>query len=169
MRTTALWTAAALLVAPAVGGAEKAHTAPTVHGPQEVAWGPCPDALPAGCKLAVMAGDPTSAVAFTIRFWLPDGYRVAPHSHPTDENVTVVSGTLHAGMGDTFDAAKTEALQAGGFTVVQAKMHHFVWFEGDTVLQIHGTGPFAISYVNPADDPRAALAAQRPRGQPRGH
>ena len=158
MRMSALWIAAALLLAQAAGAGEEAHAAPTVHGLQEVVWGPCPDALPAGCKLAVMAGDPTSAVPFTIRFWLPDGYRVAPHSHPTDENVTVVSGTLHAGMGNSFDAAKAETLQAGGFTVVPANMHHFVWFEGDTVLQIHGTGPFAISYVNPADDPRAAPA-----------
>jgi hypothetical protein len=158
MRTHVLWIAAALLLAPAAGGAEAVHAAPTVHGPQDVAWGPCPDALPAGCQLAVLAGDPTSSVPFTIRFWLPDGYRVAPHSHPTDENVTVVSGTLHAGMGEKLDAVKAEAVRAGGFTVVQANMHHFVWFEGDTVLQIHGTGPFAISYVNPLDDPRAAPA-----------
>jgi quercetin dioxygenase-like cupin family protein len=154
MRSPALVLTAALLMASAGRGAEIDHAAPMVRSPQDVVWGSCPPALPAGCKLAVLAGDPTAAVPFTIRFWLPDGYRVAPHSHPTDENVTVVSGTLHAGMGDTFDAAKAEALAAGGFTVVQANMNHYVWFEGDTVLQIHGTGPFAIAYVNPADDPR---------------
>jgi quercetin dioxygenase-like cupin family protein len=158
MRIPTLGIVGALLLAAAAGAAETAtHAAPMLHGPQDVVWGPCPPALPAGCKLAVLAGDPSAEVLFTIRFWLPDGYRVAPHTHPTDENVTVVSGTLHAGMGDAVKAG-AEALRAGGFTVVQANMSHFVWFEGDTVLQIHGMGPFAITYVNPADDPRATPA-----------
>ena len=26
--------------------------------------------------------------------------------------------------------------------------------EGETILQLHGKGPWTITYVNPADDPR---------------
>ena len=34
-----------------------------------------------------------------------------------------------------------------------AHMNHYAWTSEDTVIQVHGQGPFAITYVNPADDP----------------
>ena len=126
----------------------------TVVQADAVAWGPAPPGLPAGSKAAVLAGNPGAEGPFTIRAWMPDGYKVMPHWHAADENLTVISGTLHMGMGDTFDKDKAATLKAGGFAVMPAQMHHWVWAEGETVLQIHSNGPFSITYVNPADDPR---------------
>jgi hypothetical protein len=85
---------------------------------------------------------------------MPDGYRIGPHWHPTDENVTVLSGTLGAGMGDKFDPAAGTFLKSGGFVCMPKKMHHYAWAKGPTIIQVHGIGPFAFTYVNPADDPR---------------
>jgi hypothetical protein len=121
--------------------------------PADMKWGDAPPSLPAGAKLAVLEGDPSKAQAFTIRLRVPDGYKVAPHWHPTTEHVTVISGTFHIAMGDTFDDTKGTALPAGSFGYMGPKMHHYAWFSGESEIQIHGMGPFALHYVNPADDP----------------
>jgi quercetin dioxygenase-like cupin family protein len=122
--------------------------------PDRVSWGPSPAALPPGAKAAVLVGDPEKAEAFTLRLSLPDGYRVPPHSHPADELVTVIQGTFQIGMGDKFDASALTTLRAGGFVAMQPETRHFVQTQGNTVVQIHGIGPWKINYVNPADDPR---------------
>ena len=149
-------------LAPLAARADEAAAAPhhTVVKADGIQWGPAPPVLPAGSKFAVVTGDPGKDGPFTIRAWLPDGYRVPPHWHPTIENVTVLSGTFGVGTGDTFDAAKGEKLAAGGFVSLPAEMRHFAWAEGDTVIQVHGNGPFALNYVNPADDPRGAAPAK---------
>jgi len=144
-------------VASAEEGTPVAPPAMIVVQPDIIAWGPPPPGLPAGSKAAVLAGNPGAEGSYTIRAWMPDGYKVMPHWHAADENLTVISGTLHVGMGDTFDKDKATAVHAGGFSVMPAQMHHWVWAEGETVLQIHGNGPFSITYVNPADDPRQAM------------
>ena len=79
-----------------------------------------------------------------------------PHTHPTAERVTVISGTPHIGMGDKFDEAAAHELPAGGYVSLPAGMQHYAFVTGDTVVQITSMGPFAINYVNPADDPRKA-------------
>lgn len=130
---------------------------PAMHGTiaqAEIEWGPCPPGLPAGCKTAVLQGDPSKPELFTMRVWLPDEYKVAPHFHPTQENLTVLSGKLHIGTGDTFDKANAPAISPGGFSWMGAEMHHFAWAEGETTFQVHAIGPFMVTYVNPADDPR---------------
>jgi anti-sigma factor ChrR (cupin superfamily) len=129
------------------------HTALT---PADMKWGEGPPSLPAGAKVAVLEGDPGKAQAFTMRLRVPDGYKVAPHWHPTTEHVTVISGTFHIAMGDKFDDTKGTALPAGSFGYMGPKMHHYAWFTGESEIQIHGIGPFALNYVNPADDPRHA-------------
>ena len=83
--------------------------------PDSLKWGPVPDVFPKGAELAVIAGDPGKAEPFVIRFKAPAGYKVAAHTHPIDENVTVISGTFHLGMGEKFDQAKGTLLKAGGF------------------------------------------------------
>ncbi len=134
--------------------AEMAH--PGVFTPKDIAWAPGPPFLPPGVQLAVLEGDPSQAGPFAIRLSMPDGYKIPPHSHPTTEHVTVISGEFHLGMGDTFDAAKGTTLPAGSFGYLPAQMTHFAWSKGATVVQVHGEGPFAINYVNSADDPRNA-------------
>jgi quercetin dioxygenase-like cupin family protein len=127
----------------------------TALAPDELTWGPAPPGLPPGPQLAVVSGDPSKAgLPFTMRVKFPDGYKVPPHWHPTDENVTVIQGTLNIGTGDKFDESAGKQLPAGSFAMMPKKMHHFAWATGETIVQIHGTGPFAITYVNPADDPR---------------
>ena len=136
---------------------EKGHRSDKDHvmvRPDDVKWGPAPAVLPAGAKFAVLSGDPSKPAPFVIRAKLPDGYKVPPHWHPTDENVTVIEGTFMAGKGDKFNADASEALPAGSFVKMPKEMHHFAWAKGETIVQVHGTGPFEINYVNAADDPR---------------
>jgi hypothetical protein len=135
----------------AAGHAEAAM--PSVS-PKDVKWGDAPPALPLGAKLAVLQGDPSKPGPFTIRLRMPAGYRIPAHWHPTDENVTVISGIFHMGMGDKLDTAQGHRLPAGGFVTMPAQTRHFAWATRDTVVQVHAIGPFEITYVNPADDPR---------------
>jgi ChrR Cupin-like domain len=122
--------------------------------PNELKWGPAPPGLPPGAQVAVVAGDPGKDAPFVVRARLPRGYKNMPHTHPTAENITVLSGIFNIAMGDKFDAKKGEAVRAGGFFTAEKGMQHYGWTTGPTVIQIHGMGPFAINYVNPADDPR---------------
>ncbi|MGI8619474.1 MAG: DUF4437 domain-containing protein [Gemmatimonadaceae bacterium] len=117
-------------------------------------WGPGPAALPAGAQAIVLEGDPAKAQLFTLRVKLPNNYVVPPHSHGAWEHVTVISGVLHLGMGDRFTMAGATELRAGSFAAIPSGMRHFVHAAGETVLQIHGMGPFTVTYANPADDPR---------------
>jgi quercetin dioxygenase-like cupin family protein len=121
-------------------------------------WGPAPAVFPAGARMAVVRGDPGQADQFTIQLSLPDGYRLPPHFHPTDEHVTVKQGTFLVGMGDTLDPGKTNALKPGQSGSVPAKHHHFALARGATVVEVTAMGPFAMTYVNPQDDPQKALA-----------
>jgi len=124
---------------------------------EDVKWGPAPPALPAGAEVAVLDGDPSKAGSpFTIRIKFPDGYKVAPHWHPTDERVTVLEGSLGVGVGAKFDPAAGQVLSAGSYTAMPKGVRHFAWAVGATVLQVSATGPFAVTYVNKADDPRNA-------------
>lgn len=124
----------------------------------KVKWGPPPPVFPAGAKFAVIEGDPASTGLVTVRLQLPPGYQIAPHWHPTDEHVTVLAGSLALGMGDTLDKAHSATLTSGGYAVAPAKMHHYAWTKNGATIQIHLLGPFAITYVNPADDPTHGAA-----------
>jgi quercetin dioxygenase-like cupin family protein len=124
-----------------------------IAGSDQVKWGAAPPSLPKGAQIAVLAGDPSKDVPFVIRLKLPANYVVPAHQHPTAENVTVLSGTFNAGMGDKVDKKKTQALKSGGFVSLPAKTNHYAWTSGETVVQVNGTAPFVINYVNSADDP----------------
>jgi len=117
-------------------------------------WGPGPPTNPAGAQAAGVVGDPTKEGGYVVRLKFPAGFKVAPHVHPNDENVTVISGTFHIGFGDKFDESKGQAIKAGGFAIAPKGVQHFAWASEETVIQLHGVGPGGIIYVNPADDPR---------------
>ena len=117
-------------------------------------WGPASPALPKGAQTAVLASDPSKDGLYVYRVKVPAGYKVPPHIHPNDENVTVISGTFNVGMGGTFDEKNGQALKAGGFMHMPKGMQHFAWYPEETIIQVHGMGPQTITYVNPADDPR---------------
>ena len=122
----------------------------------DIKFGPAPAVFPAGAEMAVLQGDPSVAGAiFTVRLRFPNGYILPAHSHPTDENVTVISGTFLVGLGDTFNKkALLPPLRSGGFISAPANANHFATVQGRTVVQVHAIGPFQLTYVNPADDPR---------------
>ena len=117
-------------------------------------WGPASPALPSGAQQSVLVGDPSKEGAYVVRVKFPAGSKVGPHTHPNDENVTVISGTFHVGIGERFDESKGQAVKPGGFLQVPKGVQHFAWTPQDTVVQVHGVGPGGIAYVNPADDPR---------------
>ncbi|HKY22764.1 MAG TPA: DUF4440 domain-containing protein [Vicinamibacterales bacterium] len=121
-------------------------------------WGPAPPGLPEGARVAIVSGDPGKAEPYAIRAQLPAGYRIAPHWHPATENVTVLSGTVALGMGDKFDEAALQELPAGGFAALPTDMRHYFMSKTASTIQVHGIGPFGITYVNPADDPRTKKA-----------
>lgn len=121
--------------------------------PAGVKWGPAPPTLPKGAQLAVLSGDPSKSGLYVIRLKLPANYQIPAHHHPTAENVTILSGSFHAGMGDKLDRTKAMTFEPGGFAALPANMNHYAWASRDTVVQVHGEGPFAVVYVNPADDP----------------
>jgi quercetin dioxygenase-like cupin family protein len=125
----------------------------TIVSPGDLKWADVPS-LPAGAKLAVIEGPLNEAVPFTMRIKLPANYQIPAHSHPAIEHVTVISGTINMGLGDKLDRSRTKALSAGSVAIMQPKTNHFVWTDREAVLQVHGVGPWAINYVNPADDPR---------------
>jgi len=138
----------------------QAPTAPQPHQehafvtPDGVTWQVGPASLPPGAQFAVLEGDPKHTGLFTMRLRLPATYRIPAHWHPADEHVTVISGTFNMGTGDVLDLAKGKALPTGSFALMPAQMHHFAWTSEETVLQLHGVGPWQINYLNPADDPR---------------
>jgi quercetin dioxygenase-like cupin family protein len=122
----------------------------------EIKWGDGPPSLQKGAAMAVLEGDPAKEGMFTMRLRFPAGFVVNPHYHSQIEHVTVISGTLQFGMGEKFDRAKTRPMPAGSFGFWPIGMRHFAYAEGETVLQLHGRGPWTITYVNPKDDPRLA-------------
>ncbi len=120
----------------------------------KVQWGPAPPALPAGAEISVLEGNPSEKGAVTIRLRFPANYNIPPHWHNMTERVTVLTGALHVGMGDTLDRRASQKLDPGGFVLLPAKMHHFAWTTTTTIVQINLEGPFDIFYVNPTDDPQ---------------
>jgi len=120
---------------------------------KDIKWGPAPPFFPKGAEFAVLSGDPGKDGLYVVRLKMPAGYKIPAHNNPTTENVTIVSGNFHIGMGDKLDEKKAIELTAGGYGEAPAKMNHYAWVTSPTIVQVHGQGPFAITYVNPADDP----------------
>lgn len=121
--------------------------------PEQFEWGPVASMAP-GAEITVLEGELSEAEPFTFRLRLPADYVVAPHTHPEYERVTVLSGTFHFAHGREFDRAQTQALTEGSFAVMAPGEPMFGYTEEETVIQLHGTGPWAIEYIDPDDDPR---------------
>ena len=118
-------------------------------------WKEGPPSLPKGAKFAVLEGNPSAPEAFTMRLDVPTNYTVPPHWHPAIEHVSVLSGSLYMGLGEEFDPAKATKLEMGGFATMAVGTRHFAFTKDEgAIIQLHGIGPWGITYVNPADDPR---------------
>lgn len=147
-------TLAAVVVIGGAIGPSAAQSRHIMAAPDSLAWGPAPASLPAGAQAAVLEGDPAKPGAFTLRIKMPDGYTIAPHWHPADEHVTVMQGTFVMGPGEKIDRSNGHALVAGSFAMMPAGTRHFAWTKGETIIQLHGTGPWGITYVHASADPR---------------
>jgi len=128
--------------------------------PDKLQWKPAPEGLPKGAEMAVIEGDPKKSGFFAMRARMPAGYRIAPHWHPAWERVTVLSGTMYLGEGETLDESKATALPAGSYTSMSPGMKHFAVFKQPTELLIATNGPWGVHYVNPSDDPRKQSAGK---------
>jgi quercetin dioxygenase-like cupin family protein len=121
-------------------------------------WGPAPPMVPPGAQIAVLSGDPSKPAPYTVRLKFPANYLIPAHSHPTDENVVVVSGAVTFGMGQKLDkgGAGNKTLAPGGYMLATAGMNHFAYTERESTIVLYGIGPVDFKYVNPSDDPRTA-------------
>jgi quercetin dioxygenase-like cupin family protein len=133
-------------------GADPA-TGPVIVNPAEIKWQDAPPSLPKGAKIAVLHGDPGKSGPYVMRLKMPAGYKIPPHWHTQDENLTVLTGTFNLGYGDQPTAAAAHALKAGGFHYLPGKSHHYAFTKVPAVVQVHGEGPFDINYVKPEDEP----------------
>jgi quercetin dioxygenase-like cupin family protein len=125
-----------------------------LYPPTTIEWKEGPASLPPGAKMVLLEGDPTKEGTFVMRLQFPDGYHIPPHTHPKTERVTVISGAFYLATEGKLDRSDAKKLPAGSFGYWPAGMKHAAWAEGETVVQLHGVGPWQINYVNPADDPR---------------
>lgn len=123
-----------------------AASAPTIVKPGDVKWGPVKGFT--GAEFGVLWGDPTKAgQQYAVRYRFADGFAFPPHTHPKDEQVTVLSGTLLVGVGKTVDASKMIALPAGSFVAIPANLPHYAKAQGEVIIELHGVGPYATNMV----------------------
>lgn len=157
MKRIALALAISLVTVSEALPAAQPHSSAThsIVTPPQIKWGAAPPSLPAGARAAVLYGDPAKEGMFVLRLRLPKGYRIPPHTHPKPEIVTVVSGAFHVGMGTKAEPKRTRRLPPGSFFAFDPGMAHYAHVQEETVVQLSSTGPWGITYVNPADDPRA--------------
>ncbi len=128
--------------------------------PSGVKWGAPPPVFEKGMSFTVVSGDPGKPGLYVVRAKMPAGYKIAPHWHPTDEHVTVLAGTLALGMGEKFDKSSMTSIPVGGYAMLPADMRHFALAKTATTIQIHGQGPFVLTYVKPEDDPSKRVPAR---------
>lgn len=120
----------------------------------DIMWMAAPPGLPPGSQAAVIEGNPGAAELFTMRAKIPANYKIMPHWHPADEHITVLEGSCYMGMGDKFDEKTATKMTTGAFAVMKTGTHHYFYAKEACIIQLHGMGPWGITYVNPADDPR---------------
>lgn len=120
----------------------------------DLEWKPAPADLPRGADVAVLFGDPQASGPFVMRLRAPAGYQVPAHKHADMETATVISGTLRFGEGPRLDPRAEKFLHAGDFIVATPGMAHWFTVNEDAVVQVSGTGPWKIEYLDPRDDPR---------------
>ena len=151
--TTTATPTAAPIVAASASAAPLLYT-PANSVPQQFQWTKAPASYPAGAEIIVMEGDSSKPGPYALRLKFPDGYTVPLHSHPIDEHVTVIQGTIFLGVGPTAKRETAVEMPTGAFFLIPSMTQHQVWVKGVTIVQSHSVGPSALVYVNPADDPR---------------
>ncbi|HPE73731.1 MAG TPA: cupin domain-containing protein [Candidatus Competibacter sp.] len=120
--------------------------------PEQLTW-VSPPALPA-LRSAWLIGNESQPALYLLRVKLAAGGRIPPHTHPDDRVTTVLSGTLWAGFGATFEESRAVAIPAGAAYRAPAGAAHFVWAKGgDVEYQEMGKGPTGTVFL-PAEPAR---------------
>ena len=123
--------------------------------PEALDWHSLP-ALPPGARFAVVAGRPAERGMYVIRIRVPHGVKLLPHRHPENRIYTVISGVLHAGVGERFNSEAAVAYPPGSTVLLPSDTPHFQWARsGEYVAQVMGIGPFGLDYIDWLDDPRS--------------
>jgi uncharacterized RmlC-like cupin family protein len=112
--------------------------------PDALVWTPFAG-LPPGTKIATLQGDLSKAGPFTVRLWMPAGYEIATHSHPTGEVITIISGKLRMAFGEKANASSAQTLIPGSFLILPPGAYHHLWADAETVMEVHSTGPFGVT------------------------
>ncbi|WP_342167143.1 cupin domain-containing protein [Methylobacterium sp. SD21] len=147
---------AALIASTGVGLAQDhgTHAAITLPDATSTTYQPGPTDLPKGTQISMLSGDPSKPGPFALRVKFPANTVIAPHTHSEAETLTILSGSIYHEHGTTIDKAKGKELRAGGFVFLPKDMPHSLWTTEQPVeLQVNGSGPFGLNYINPADDP----------------
>lgn len=134
---------------------------PQSFTPEGMNWVAAMNSLPHGVRMVVMEGDPARPGPYTLRLWLPASCRIAPYWRAENERLTVMLGAVILGIGDKFDDREGVPVKAGGFALVPARRHHYLWTRDVAVVQMHGLGPWAMNYVRASDDPSRAPASPK--------
>ncbi|MCC0805726.1 MULTISPECIES: cupin domain-containing protein [unclassified Methylobacterium] len=154
---TPILAVAVLLAGIGCGTAKEGHDAKrmvAIEDGSAVVYGAGPANLPKGIQLSKLAGDPAKPGPFVLRIKVPVSTVIAPHTHSLPETLTILSGSIYHQHGETIDKAQGKVLKAGGFVYLPQDMPHSLWTTDEPVeLQVNGSGPFGLNYVNPADDP----------------
>jgi hypothetical protein len=150
---------------PAKEKSARASSASMIVEPGSEKWGDIPAAALVGTpsveiggtlRVAILHGDPmTPGRTYTLRISCTDGAKIAPHWHPTTENVTVIKGEVAVGIGSKWDDAALKDVPTSGFFWAAPQMRHFAECKGDTILQVHGVAPFVLNFVSPDESPAA--------------
>jgi quercetin dioxygenase-like cupin family protein len=140
-------------VTPAAAQSVYSGERPHMVTPEKLTWTDAPAVAP-GAKIAVIEGPLNKAAPFTFRLKVPANSKIAPHTHPAFERVTVLEGTFYFAHGQTYDRTKTTALGPGSVAIMPPGTPMFGYTKEETVIQLHGTGPWGLTYLNPIDDPR---------------
>jgi hypothetical protein len=138
------------------GAASPSDALPQLFTPDGMRWVEAMNSLPRGVRMTVTEGDPARSGPYTLRLWLPAGCRIEPYWRSDSERLTVMLGAVILGLGDHFDDRQGAPIKAGSFALVPARRHHYLWTRDVAVVQMHGQGPWAMNYIDPALDPRHA-------------
>ena len=133
-----------LFVAVPLGHPARSAEGGSIVEPDALRWAPA-QGVPPGAQVAVLSGDPSKSGPFVLRFKFPAGYELATHSHPTDEFLTIISGKARMAFGENADMAHAQPLTASAFTILPAGAWHHLWVDAETIVELHSTGPFAIT------------------------
>jgi mannose-6-phosphate isomerase-like protein (cupin superfamily) len=162
METSKIWIAAATLGLALTAAADepmKAKPEAVFMNAKDLKWTEGLPVFPKGMQMTVLYGDPSKAGPFAARLKMPDGYKIAPHWHTQDEQLTILEGTFVLHMGDSLKS-EGHTLETGGFHYLPGKMHHSAEVKGEAIVQVQGMGPFDIHYINPADNPNPKSASR---------